>query len=191
MTSKQFLTAIKKQRPLIPLLILAGFCIDVIIKALFSYSVLTTKNYIAIVVVGANFITYFQFRQFYKYTFVVTILVGLLNIIMFSAGEFGIRFSFNNLKISFQLHSFIVGLLTYIMNFRRTNEFILDNLVTKLTPEEEELNEKLRFAEALEKFKWRYERYSTDYLIEIVTENKFVPEAIEAARQLLNERQKK
>ncbi len=189
MTRQRLLTTLKQQRQLLPLILLTGFCIEAIIAVLLNYSILTTKNYIAFGVVVVNFLTYFLFRQFYKYTLTVTLTVGLFNFIVFSAGEWTTSFSLNSLKISFQPHSFLAGLLAYIINFKRVNEFIVDNLATKQTPEEQERSEKTRFTEGVEKFKGKYESYSTETLTEIITANKYMPEALEAARQLINERQ--
>ena len=150
---------------------------------------LTIKHYIAFGAIGINFLTYFFLRPFYKYTLGLTVAVGLFNIMTFSALKTTSSFGINSLQIAFQPSAFWAGLLAYIINFKWVNEFIVDNLATKQTPEERETIDKARFAEGVEKFKQKYDGYSAETLTEIVTANKYVPEALEAARQLLNERQ--
>ncbi len=198
MTRHKFLTTLKQQLQILPVLLLTIYCIDAIVTAMrgtvvmagttYDYE-LTIKHYIAFGAIGVNFFTYFFLRQFYKYTLVLTIVIGLFNLMTFSALQTKSIIGINSLKIGFQPSAFWAGLLAYIINFKRINEFILDNLVTKQTPEEQERIEKVRFAEEVEKFKGKYESYSAETLTEIVTANRYVPEALEAARQLLNERQ--
>ncbi len=198
MTRHKLMTTLKQHLQLLPVLLLTIYCIDAVVTAMrgtvviagttYDYE-LTIKNYVAFGAISVNFFTYFFLRQFYKYTLGLTIAIGLFNLITFSALQTTSSFGINSLKIGFQPSAFWAGLLAYIINFKRINEFILDNLVTKQTPEEQERTEKARFAEGVEKFKRKYESYSVDTLAEIVTANKFVPEALEAARQLLNERQ--
>lgn len=200
MTRQQLLTKLKQQRQLLPLLLLTIYCINAVITAVRGTVVmagetydfeLTTKHYIALAAIGVNLLTYFLLRPFYKYILGLTIVVGLFNLMTFSALETTQSFSFNSLKISFQPSAFLAGLLAYVINFNRVNEFVIDNLATKRTPEEQETIEKARFGEGVEKFKKKYDGYSAKTLTEIVAANKYVPEALEAARQLLNDRQKK
>ena len=198
MTRHKFLTTLKQQLQILPVLLLTIYCIDSIVTAMrgtvvmagitYDYE-LTIKHYIAFGAIGVNFFTYFFLRQFYKYTLGLTIVIGLFNLMTFSALQTKSLIGINSLKIGFQPSAFWAGLLAYIINFKRINEFILDNLVTKQTPEEQERIEKVRFAEEVEKFKGKYKNYSAETLTEIITANKYVPEALEAARQLLNERQ--
>ena len=198
MTRHKFLTTLKQQLQILPVLLLTIYCIDSIVTAMrgtvvmagitYDYE-LTIKHFIAFGAIGVNFFTYFFLRQFYKYTLGLTIVIGLFNLMTFSALQTKSIIGINSLKIGFQPSAFWAGLLAYIINFKRINEFILDNLVTKQTPEEQERIEKVRFAEEVEKFKGKYKNYSAETLTEIITANKYVPEALEAARQLLNERQ--
>lgn len=192
------MTTLKRQRQLLPLLLLTAYCMDAVFTAARGTVVLagetygfalTIKHYIAFGVIGANLLIFFLFRPFYKYAFGLTVAVGLFNLVTFSALVTTQSFSINSLKVSFQPSAFWAGLLAYIINFKRANKFVADNLTTKQTPEELEKNEKARFAEEVEKFREKYERHPPQILNEIVTANKYVPEAREAARQLLNERQ--
>ncbi len=149
---------------------------------------LTTKHYIAFSAIGLNFLTYFFLRPFYKYTLGLTIAAGLFNLMTFSALETTQSFALGSLKISFQPSAFLAGLVAYITNFRKVNEFVFDNLRTAQTPEMQDKIGKEKFQESVAKFKVKYDNYSVEMLTEIVTEKKYVPEAIEAAKQLLKER---
>ena len=198
MTRQQLLTTLKQQKQLLPLLLLTAYCIDSIQTAVRGTIVmegetyefaLTTKHYIAFGAVTINFLTYFLLRQFYKYVIGLTVVLGLFSLMTFSALTSTSSFGINSLKIGFQPSAFWAGLLGYIINFKRVNEFIVDNLATKQTPEARDTIDKARFAEGVEKFKQKYDGYSAETLTEIITANKYVPEALEAARQLLNERQ--
>ena len=189
MTRQKLLTTINNQRQLLPLLLLTFFCIQAIIEMLPNYSLITTKNYIGFGIVTLNYLTYTLFRKFYKYTLGVTIILGLFNLIVFTVGEWTISFYAYNSEISFQSQSFLAGLLVYIINFKRINNSIIDNLAAKQTPEEQEKYERARFTEGVEKFKEKYASYPVETLTEILTANKYSPEALEAARQLLNVRQ--
>lgn len=150
---------------------------------------LTTKHYAAFGAIGLNFVTYWLFRPYYKYTLGLTITGGLFNLMTFPAVETTQSFALSSLKVSFQPAAFLAGLLAYLVNFKRINEFVIDNLTTKQTREEQDKIEKARFQESVGKFKEKYGSYSVEMLKEIVVEKKFVPEALEAAKQLLRERQ--
>ncbi|MBC8112170.1 MAG: hypothetical protein H7Y04_14025 [Verrucomicrobia bacterium] len=90
-----------------------------------------------------------------------------------------------SLDTSFQPIFFFVGLLTYILNFTRINDFIIDCFTP--SPEQARINQIERENEAISKFKERYKYYSTNQLENILKGRKFVPEALEATKQLLEE----
>lgn len=174
------------------------YCINAIVTAVRGTVVmaadaynfeLATKHYIAFGAIGLNFFTYCLFRPFYKYTLGLTIAGGLFNLMTFPALETTKSFALSSLKVSFQPAAFLAGLLAYLVNFKRVNGFIIDHLTTKQTPEEQDKIEKARFQETVGKFKEKYGSYSVEILTEIAIEKKFVPEAVEAAKQLLKERQ--
>lgn len=179
-----------------PLLLLAVYCINAIVAAIRGRVVmvdetynflLKTKHYLAFVAIVVDLLTYFLLRPFYKYTLGLTIGLGLLNIMVFPALEVTQSFALGSLKVSFQPSAFFAGLVVYLINFKRINEFLIEHLITKGTPKEQK-NVRAKFVEDVERFKVKYNNYSVEDLAEIVTENKFVPEAIEAARQLIKER---
>lgn len=197
MRKRQIWTTFRQQRQLLPLLMLAAYCINAVVAAVRGKVVLagdtydfelTIKHYIAFGAIGLNFVTYFLFHRFYQYTLGLTITVGLFNLMTFPALEMTRTFAFNSLKVSFQPSAFLAGLLFYIINFKRANEFALDVLTNKPTAQQQAKIDRARFQESVSKFKEKYSNYSVEMLTEIVNEKKFVPEALEAAKQLLSER---
>lgn len=187
---------LNNQKQILPLLLIIAYCIEAIVKAVrgeaelagIKYEfTLSTEHYIAFGLVFMNLLIYFFIRKFYKYTLGLTIAVGLFNIVTFSAIRTTTSFGVGSLAVSFQLEAFWVGLLPYIINFKKVNEYVIDNLTTKSRTEEQKNTQKIEFAERVKKFKHNYENYSTENLTEIVTKNKYVPEALEAARELLAE----
>lgn len=196
MGRQQILATFRQHRQLLPLLVLTAYCVNAIVTAVRGTVViagdtynfaLTTKHYIAFGAIGLNFLTYWLFRPYYKYTLGLTITGGLFNLMTFPALEMTQSFALSSFKVSFQPSAFLAGLVAYIVNFKRVNEFIIDNLATNRTAEEQEKIEKARFQETVGEFKEKYSSYSVEMLTEIVIEEKFVPEALEAARQLLSE----
>jgi hypothetical protein len=198
MTKEKLFSVFKQHRQILPLLLLTGYCIDAVVTSIrgtvvmageaYDYE-LTTKHYIAFGVVAINFLIYFFLRQFYKYTLGLTVLVGLFNLIIFSALETTLGFSLNSLKVGFQPTAFLAGLLAYILNFKRVNSFIIDSIATERTPEEIEKNQQAIFDEETQKYKDLFAEFSNESLTEILTADKYVPAALAAARQILNERE--
>ena len=89
---------------------------------------LTIKHYIAFVAIAVNIVIYFFFKPLYKFTFTLTVVIGLFNLMTFSALETTQSFAFKTFKVSFQPSAFLAALLAYMINFKSVNKFIIDNL---------------------------------------------------------------
>lgn len=198
MSHKDSSASFERHFQLIPVIVLAVFSVGIIVAAFDGVVVVSGKqypfslslqHYLAFVSIAVNFICYFFFRSIYKYALLITIVVGLFNLINFTAVEHFIGLRIGKVSISFQPTAFLVGFLVYVLNFKRANNFLIDLIAVKRTPEEQEKFEKKVFAEGVEKFRNTYSHYSNEALTEIVEAKKFVPEALEAARQLLQERE--
>ncbi len=192
-----FKNAFNAYKQLIPIIFLAFYCIDAIATAIdgtvvMSYKAyefeLTIKHYIAFGVIVINLLMFFFYKAYFKYSLLLTILLGLFNIITFSA--LTETFSLKGLGMGFQPSAILAGLLAYIINFKRATKLILKTVRTNYTPEQIAKIEKKKFVEETQKFMSRYKAYSTESLRQIVREKEFVPEAIEAAQQLITEREK-
>ena len=124
---------------LIPTLVLTGCCLLTIATffrgkvqmAGTEYDfVLTPQHFGAFATVVLNFIAFFVFRPYYKYILSFTLLFGLFNAIYFIPLDIQFTFGIGILKLRFQPVILVVVLLTYIINFKRVNEFLIDPIVS-------------------------------------------------------------
>lgn len=199
MKKQRIYSAIRRNRQFIPLLVLIAYGIDTALKALQGrvsmggityYFSLNQEHYLGYAAIAINLLTYFRFRQYYKYTLTFTIAIGLLGLIAFSALQ--MKWSIgviNGLQIGLQVSAFLAGLTAYVINFRSVNERLVYYLGRKKTLKEKVQSREVISAERIQKFKQRYYNYSEEKLQEILTTNRYLPEAMEAARQITNERQ--
>jgi len=129
----------QKYKMLIPNLVLTGCCL-LTIATFFrgrvqmtgvNYDfILTPQPYGAFAAVVLNFIGFFVFRPYYKYILSFTLLFGLFNAINFIPLDIKFTFGIGILKLAFQPVILVVVLLTYIINFKRVNGFLIDQIVS-------------------------------------------------------------
>ncbi len=193
-TTKQ---TFQKYKMLIPILVLTGLCVLTVATLIretvemdgVNYDfMLTEKHYGAFVAVIINFISFFAFRQYFKYVFCLTILLGLFCIINFTPLDSNWFFRIGSLKIVFQPTAFLVGLLTLAINFKTFKAALDYNNHGEVSEQNLQDNQK-RFNEDVEKFKEKYLNYSSDDLTQFVADKSYTASALEAARQILNDRQ--
>lgn len=189
---------LKRHKQLLPLLLLSVYAVIAVSDSIrgkttfageeYEYG-LEFQNYIGLGAIVSNFLVYFFLRRFYKYTLTITIAVGLFNLARFSALDQSISFGINGSKgIGLQPSALLATLLVYFVNFRRINRWIFHSIKEEPTLEETKQQEAEIFREETEIFKERYKNHSYEALVQIVAENRFVPAAIEAAKQLLVEK---
>lgn len=134
------------------------------------------QHLLAFTAVIACIIVYFFRRRYYAWVLLGTLLLGCFNLINFTPFEVVAYLRvFYVLKLQFQpLVALVAGvaLAQLTMGSRK--------------PDEKE--EVYLSTEKLADFKERYGAYDTERLQEIVRESRYVPEALEAARQVLEER---
>lgn len=184
---------LKTFKELAPLLLLSGYCVNIIIKAIvgkvyfageiFDF-VPDLQHYLAMLCVAITIASYFLFRTAYRYLLVITIIAGVFNFIRFYPLDTSASISIGGAGIRFQPIAFMAGIIAFVVNFKKIYVSVFGNVDPKML---EEVHNK-KFAEAVEKFKDTYADRSDESLNNIVAENRFVPEAVEAAKQLLNER---
>jgi hypothetical protein len=149
MKKEQLLIFFNKHKQILPLLLLTAYCIDSLITSIqgtvevVNYQ-LSLNHYIAFVMVGLSFLSYFFLQQFYKYVLGLTIVAGLFNLIVFPAIQHIYFFSIYNAEIAFQPSAFFTGMLTYIINFKRINQFIVLQFRDKRKLEEIEPEKKIK-----------------------------------------------
>lgn len=181
-------------KQILPLILLSGFVLDAILTMVigtidvsgevFEYTP-SYKNYLGMSALVLNVIVYRYFRSFYKYSLVSTLFVGLFGIIIFSAVSTKIGINFGRVGIKLEVTSLLAILLTYMLNFDRANFYIINFFSNSQTPEQLEKYQKAKFDEEVEMFREKFRLYPEESLIAILEASKFVPEAKEAARQLL------
>lgn len=184
-----------KYKMLIPLFILIGLSILTLLKGFSgqievngSYYdfVLSIKNYGAFTALIINIIIFSFFRKYFKYTFSITILLGLFSLINYTSTDTKWILSLGSLEVGFQPTSFFIGLLTLGLNLKLIKSF-LDSLNDEKSEQNLIENQRI-FDEHVAKFKNTYANYSTEDLKNIISNNRHVDSALEAARQIINNR---
>jgi hypothetical protein len=187
----------QKYKVLIPVIILTLYAILTILTSFRgtvemggeSYDFeLNAKHYGAFLAIIISWISFFKFRPLFKYVLALTLFLGLINLINFTALQRISFIAYDKHQLGLQPTIFWISIFTYIINFTRANEILYD--IFGPTPEQANKNAQTRQQEQIDKFKERYSKFSDDQLNVLLTENKFVPEALQAVRQLLTEKQR-
>lgn len=185
-------TIYQKHKQLIPVLLLSLFIINTTVSAVSNklnadYWEMTIKNYAAILLLIFNFIIYFKSRSYYKYALLLTFILGSISLIVFTPFESSGYLQFGSLRLGFQPTIALMVIITYLINFKRANEMMLDYFGPSATESiKRELDD---HSEKVEKFRSIYQHKTSEELILILTDKRFVPEAHKAAKELLEERQ--
>jgi len=117
----------QKYKMLIPILVLAGLCMFTVATFIrgtvdmngFEYEfMLTVKHYGAFVSVMVNLVSFFVFRKYFKYIFILTLLLGLFSIINFTPLDTQWMLRAGSILIEIQPTAFLVGILTIVLNFK-------------------------------------------------------------------------
>jgi hypothetical protein len=181
-----------KYRGIIPLIILAGFCLYNFVVAFYpildtnTYAVLNAKHYLAGFAVVINLILFFTYRQIYKYSLFITLILGIFDIINFMRSESQINFG--PLSLGFHVTPLLVGLFTMMLYSERLKR----NPVNGSEEPFEGINagNTHLLLEEIEKFKSKYKDKSTEALTELCSDTRYSLLAKEAAKQVLAERLK-
>lgn len=185
----------QRYKNLIPLGVFTILCIVTLIThfsgtheadGTYSHIILTWKHGGAFAAVLLNYLVFFGFRPYFKKTFIAMLLLGLFGLINFTTTD-----SLWHLKMGdatvFRLQpvSFYVALLTLALNYQSIRA-----RQSKSEPPAENLqNNEKYYREDLEKFKSKYAAYPNEDLEKIVADRRFTAAALEAAEQILSERQ--
>jgi len=142
-----------------------------------------TKTVIAIVLlVIATLVNYRNWKTGVKFT-TLLIVLGTLNLISFFPISYNISFAIGWLSIGFEFILFGIGLIHYFTNHKILSPYVKG----LLTPTEEDLKAEARLR--INGFKNRFANKTISELKNIVDQNALVPEAINAAKELLEEEQ--
>jgi len=176
------LEKLRKHRSLLPLLLLALLC-QWTLWLVLNGSVTLDPGLIGwvaliphIAAVIACIAVYFLRRSAYAPVLLITLVLGTFSVFNFTPFESTAYLRmFFVLKFSFQP---LVAIVDFVALAQLT-------MGSKKAGSRDEI---YIDAEKLADFKERYFLYSTERLQEIITENRYMPEALEAARQVLQER---
>lgn len=187
-----------KYKQILPLLMLAIYCAGIIqtvisgvveIEGEMYPYILDIRQYLGIAAVIVGFISFMFFRKYYKYVLILTLFMGIFNLIVFSAFISTQSFSFNSLTVSFQPSAFYATCLAALLNLRRLSNAVVSRFFSEKTNEEMKQDHSDRHAEDVKRFKEMFKLRSKEELIEIIADQRFTPAAREAAEQLLTEKQ--
>lgn len=143
------------------------------------------KHYLALGALIINYATYvFSFKH-YKYTLLVTLLLGLFNIINFNI-ERDSFFWGSDRFIQFQPYIFLICLLTYAFNYKSINAL----LGTFISPTKhiKDKRQKEYLMEKSNRLKKMYTGFETVKLEKIIADQRYQKEAQLAAKEILAER---
>lgn len=136
---RSFFAFFQRYKQLLPLLLLTVYCLSALVAFMrgivvtddVTYGItLTAKHYLAFCAIVLNFLIYYLFRKFYKYSLALTILAGLFNAMVFPLSNASAGIDVNSLKIMVQPSAFFAGLLAYALNFKRINNTLWQLLKT-------------------------------------------------------------
>jgi len=181
-----------KYKQLIPVLILTLLSALSVVNALINIADwnyhfhLSIKQYVAFIVLIINYIAFFKYRTYYKYILIFSLLLGFSNFVNFTPYEIAGFIKLNSIKLHFQPFISLICIVTYIFNFRRVNELLIQTF--KSPPEVAAKKETAEYTDQIEKFKKLYYNHSDEQLQTIIAEGRHINEAINAARQILTER---
>lgn len=145
-----------------------------IIHVITSNYIFEIKQYIGLSLLLICTILFFVNRKFYKYFIFITIIIGVINLIAFSSTTF----TFVVGLIEIQLIPFIAFII-YVSVFKSKIISILSNPKSKKENEND-------FKISKNRFKQKFKNLSKSE-IETRLNEKLVPEAIEALKELKNE----
>lgn len=149
------------------------------------------KLYISIACILVLFICYVVYNKGYKYLLAIVLLATLFGWISFFPTEGYIRFSIFKIALTIQVGGLLLIGGTYWLNKESVNIFVVDSFqrLFDITPERIQTMNQERFESSVSRYKQRYQEYTSEQLTLILQENRYVPEALEAARQLLEQRE--
>ncbi len=149
-----------------------------------------SKFYISTLCVLALVLCYVVYTKGYKYLLFIVLLATLFGWVSFFPTEGYIRFSMFKIALTIQVGGLLLVGCTYWLNKESVNIFIVESFqrLFDITPERMQIMNQERYKSSVSRYKQRYQEYTSEQLTLILKENRYVPEALEAARQLLEER---
>lgn len=172
----------KKHKNLIPLIILGLCCIYTFLNSYFNsyeasdgsvyfYS-LKLEHYLALAALIIDFLVYFLWKSYFRYVVILTLVLGLFNVLIYLPININIVFI-----VSFQALSFMMGLFYIFLNY--------GSIYKKGTLKAEQID-----MDKIEKLKLKYLEMTNEELKEINEDKRFTAEAKMAVEEVIKERKK-
>ncbi|WP_304237918.1 hypothetical protein [Jiulongibacter sediminis] len=188
---KQFRVLFSKQ--FLPNLVLIICLVVSTIASFFSYRPpssgwllgLTYEQIGAILAVAINTYLFFQKRSAYKYSLILTLILGLFNLLVFLPFGNITSIRIGGLIIMFQTFPLIILSVAYFLNFNRVNH-LLKKTFGSSDKQKENSKRKL-----IEQYKAKYESYENSDLQSISENSKYNEYIRKAAKEILGERERK
>lgn len=114
------------------------------------------------------------------------ILLGVLSIVRFFPTQYFIGFGIGALKIGFEFIMFSIGLIHYYANRSELSTFLKDLFNREVSEKDLQAIERIR----IENFKKRFLSKTVKELQDIVNKKELLPEAVKAAEEILEEKNK-
>lgn len=113
-----------------------------------------------------------------------TILIGIINLVSFFPIKLFISFGIDAIEIGFEFLLFSVGVIHYFTNRKELSKYLTDLLSREISEEEEKFAQRSR----INGFKRRFASMQIDELESIINNADLLPEAIKAAKVLMEEK---
>jgi hypothetical protein len=178
-------------KQLIPLIILTIVALFTLINGLLYISddntfLLNTKHYLGFTTLIINYLVYIFLRKYFKIIITLTLLLGLFNFINFTAALITSSINIGNVLLGCQPYVFLICLLTYFLNKNSVHKML--HKVLEPSPEIVRVRKEKQEANSKRNFLLKYQTCSTTQLETILKEKRHVGEALEAAKQMVEQR---
>ncbi|QIL78284.1 MULTISPECIES: hypothetical protein [Hymenobacter] len=193
MISPSLLRPHRNLAPVVGLLILSAYTISsplisqLLAEGRYSYFSVTAAHYLGFACLLGTVVLYLCFRPFFWYALLITLLLGLFNLVNFMPLRMSVGLTFGSATVGFDPLSFVVLLAYYFLHKTAADSFLRKHLHS-LLPQPSPAHRTARWRESVDQFKQTFARKTDEALGLIVTEQKMVPAAVTAARELLQER---
>lgn len=151
----------------------------------YSHGILSEGKVIAgsILVIVTTATAYWKYEIGAKLALFV-LLLGVLNLIAFSPYKVFFGIEVGGIAVGVEFIALVLGAIHYILNREVLSSFVNDLFNRQPTPEEQKLAKRRRIMN----FKNRLESKSASELQAILSKNELIPEALLAAKELLEEK---
>jgi hypothetical protein len=186
-------SAVPQVRNLGLLMLLLLLCIYTALASLFAWTEadgsyttisLTSAHYIGFIAVASCFVSYLWLHSYLRYILGITLLLSLFNLVVFLPSVVSISLFFGEVGVRINPIALLLLIAYYFLNRSAVHVFIRKYLVPAPAPAV--LARQRR--ENIDQFKQTFERKSNESLQQMLADNKLVPNALTAARELLEER---